>query len=113
MRGMFVPVVGLALGRLLRAGLVEFNRFRDREKHAIVAETRPSQMKNIYDVMRQKELEIERLKKEIEALRVVAPMLEDKDTVAASPAKTYSATQQNNNEPVIAAETGKAARVWP
>ena len=73
-------------------------------------------MKNIYDVMRQKELEIERLKKEIEALRVVAPMLEDKETgreVAASPAKTYSATQQNNNEPVIAAETGKAARVWP
>jgi hypothetical protein len=73
-------------------------------------------MKNIYDVMRQKELEIERLKKEIEALRVVAPMLEDKEPVrevaAPTPAKTYSATQQNN-EPVIAAETGKAARVWP
>ncbi|MFI5090752.1 MAG: hypothetical protein ACHP7P_11900 [Terriglobales bacterium] len=74
-------------------------------------------MKNIYDVMRQKELEIERLKKEIEALRVVAPMLEDKEpareiAASASPAKTYSSTQQSN-EPVIAADTGKAARVWP
>jgi len=37
-------------------------------------------MKNIYDVMQQKELEIERLKKEIEALRIVAPMLGDKET---------------------------------
>ncbi len=73
-------------------------------------------MKNIYDVMRQKELEIERLKKEIEALRVVAPMLEDKEPAreiaSPSPAKTYSATQQSS-EPVIAADTGKAARVWP
>ena len=73
-------------------------------------------MKNIYDVMRQKELEIVRLKKEIEALRAVAPMLEDKETAreiaSPSPAKTYSATQQSN-EPVITGETGKAARVWP
>lgn len=71
-----------------------------------------SKMKNIYDVMRQKELEIERLKKEIEALRVVAPMLEDKETTMASSAsKPYSSAQQS--EPVIAADTGKAARVWP
>jgi len=74
-------------------------------------------MKNIYDVMRQKELEIERLKKEIEALRVVAPMMEEKEpareiAVATSPAKTYSATQQSTDS-VVAPETGKAARVWP
>ena len=73
-------------------------------------------MKNIYDVMRQKELEIERLKKEIEALRLVAPMLEDKDsTIATSPApvtKSYS-PQQQTTEPVIAADASKAARVWP
>ena len=73
-------------------------------------------MKNIYDVMRQKELEIERLKKEIEALRLVAPMLEDKEPAreiaSSSPTKTYSPTQQSS-EPVIAADTGKAARVWP
>lgn len=37
-------------------------------------------MKNIYEVLRQKEQEIRRLEKEIEALRVVLPMLtEDAD----------------------------------
>ncbi len=73
-------------------------------------------MKNIDDVMRQKELEIERLKKEIEALRFVAPMLEDKERAReiafSSPAKTYSATQQNS-EPVSTGDTGKAEHVWP
>jgi len=74
-------------------------------------------MKNIYDVMRQKELDIERLKKEIEALRVVAPMLEDKEpareiAAAPSPSKAYSPTQQSSDT-VIATDTGKAARVWP
>ena len=73
-------------------------------------------MKNIYDVLRQKELEIDRLKKEIEALRLVAPMLEDKEPVrevaASTPSKTYSAAQQNS-EPVLAADPVKAARVWP
>ena len=66
--------------------------------------------------MRQKELEIDRLKKEIEALRIVAPMLEDKEptreVASATPTKTYSATQQSS-EPVIAADPVKAARVWP
>jgi hypothetical protein len=73
-------------------------------------------MKNIYDVMRQKELEIDRLKREIEALRLVAPMLEDKEpareVASPTPTKTYSATQQSG-EPVIAADPAKAARVWP
>ena len=37
-------------------------------------------MKNVYEVLRQKELEISRLKKEVEALRVAAPLLsEDND----------------------------------
>jgi hypothetical protein len=73
-------------------------------------------MKNIYDVMRQKELEIERLKKEIEALRLVAPMLEDKEpaitTSPATVAKPYSPPQQST-EPVITADASKTARVWP
>jgi hypothetical protein len=73
-------------------------------------------MKNIYDVMRQKELELERLKKDIEALRLVAPMLEEQEATReiASPSatKTYSSAQQNS-EPVMAVDTGKAARVWP
>jgi hypothetical protein len=44
-------------------------------------------MKNVYEVLRQKELEMARLEKEVEALRVAAPLLSDdkdisSDTVA-------------------------------
>jgi len=34
-------------------------------------------MKNVYEVLRQKELEVSRLQKEVEALRVAAPLLSD------------------------------------
>lgn len=34
-------------------------------------------MRNIYEVLRQKEADIERLKKELQALRAVAPLLEE------------------------------------
>ncbi len=40
-------------------------------------------MKNVYEVLRQKELELARLEKEVEALRVAAPLLsEEKEAVA-------------------------------
>ncbi len=52
-------------------------------------------MKDIHEVMRQKELAVERLKREIEALRIVVPMLQDKETI---PAKTYSATQNSESQ---------------
>jgi hypothetical protein len=40
-------------------------------------------MKNVYEVLRQKELELARLEKEVEALRVAAPLLsEDKEMVS-------------------------------
>jgi hypothetical protein len=52
-------------------------------------------MKNVYEVLRQKELELSRLEKEVEALRVVAPLLSEegkeminevgKPTLAAAP----------------------------
>jgi hypothetical protein len=34
-------------------------------------------MKNIYEVLRQKELQISQLAKEVEALRIVAPLLSE------------------------------------
>ena len=34
-------------------------------------------MKNVYEVLRQKELEVSRLEKEVEALRLVAPLLSE------------------------------------
>jgi hypothetical protein len=37
-------------------------------------------MKNVYEVLRQKELELSRLEKEVEALRVAAPLLSEDDT---------------------------------
>ena len=49
-------------------------------------------MKNIYEVMRQKEQEIARLEKEIEALRVAAPLLVDEQDL--------NATEQSNNKSV-------------
>lgn len=43
-------------------------------------------MKNVYEVLRQKEMELTRLEKEVEALRVAAPLLsEEKDTLAEMP----------------------------
>jgi hypothetical protein len=50
-------------------------------------------MKNVYEVLRQKELELSRLKKEIEALRVAAPLLsEDREP-------------GNDNNPTLAVST--------
>jgi hypothetical protein len=40
-------------------------------------------MKNVYEVLRQKELELARLEKEVEALRVAAPLLSDDKDVGA------------------------------
>jgi hypothetical protein len=42
-------------------------------------------MKNVYEVLRQKEMELTRLEKEVEALRLVAPLLsEEKENGEAS-----------------------------
>lgn len=51
-------------------------------------------MKNVYEVLRQKELELARLEKEVEALRVAAPLLsDDKESV----------TEGLSNKPTLAA----------
>ena len=52
-------------------------------------------MKNVYEVLRQKELELSRLEKEVEALRVAAPLLsEDKEAGNDKPTLTPSAATQ-------------------
>jgi hypothetical protein len=71
-------------------------------------------MKNVYEVLRQKELELARLEKEVEALRVAAPLLsEDKEAGADNkPTLTSSATQQQPiriPQPAVSA-TPQAAR---
>jgi len=52
-------------------------------------------MRNVYEVLRQKELELARLEKEVEALRVAAPLLsEDKEL-----------SEATNNKPTLATTT--------
>ena len=54
-------------------------------------------MKNVYEVLRQKEMELTRLEKEVEALRLVAPLLsEEKEIDVAKPAL---ATAVNGPQP--------------
>jgi hypothetical protein len=86
-------------------------------------------MKNLYDLLRQKELAMKRLEKEVEAIRIVISMLSEdgeqpegtdiKQAIAtttaalnhanATPAGgSYSAVQQN-----APAETPKLTRNWP
>lgn len=84
-------------------------------------------MKNLYDLLRQKELSMKRLEKEIEAIRIVISMMSDEPeqvenaelkaaaiNPAAHPATapsmvgTYSAVSQN-----APAEMPKLTRNWP
>jgi len=69
-------------------------------------------MRNIYEVLRQKEAEIEQLKRELQALRVVVPLLEEdlvaEPQVVPPTVRSYPTVQA---KPVaVAAETKS---VWP
>lgn len=44
-------------------------------------------MRNPYQVLREKERELDRVKSEVEALRLVGPLLADEDTPADEPVK--------------------------
>ena len=56
-------------------------------------------MRNVYEVLRQKELELARLEKEVEALRVAAPLLSEEKEITA---------EASNNKPTLA--TGSTAQ---
>jgi len=59
-------------------------------------------MKNVYEVLRQKEMELTRLEKEVEALRLVAPLLsEEKESISDMP-KPALATAVNGPQPTTA-----------
>ena len=82
-------------------------------------------MKDVYDVLRQKELEISRLEIEVEALRVVAPLLSDdkevgddnepilaRSTAQSQPMRVPPAVNANP-QPAHAAEWDDKAQGWP
>ena len=84
-------------------------------------------MKNVYEVLRQKELVLTRLEKEVEALRVAAPLLSDEKEQQMEAPKPSLATapppQPVRIPPVVAAQGASApariagwedaAKRWP
>ena len=58
-------------------------------------------MKNVYEVLRQKELELAKLEKEVEALRVAAPLLsDDKDSGAEMPSNKPTLASNLQQQPI-------------
>jgi hypothetical protein len=58
-------------------------------------------MKNVYEVLRQKELELAKLEKEVEALRVAAPLLsDDKDSGVEMPSNKPTLASNLPQQPI-------------
>jgi hypothetical protein len=85
-------------------------------------------MKNVYEVLRQKEMELTRLEKEVEALRLVAPLLSEEKEMNAELGKSALPTAVNGPQqpiripsppvvpqaqPVRAAGWDDSAKRWP
>jgi hypothetical protein len=87
-------------------------------------------MKNVYEVLRQKEMELTRLEKEVEALRLVAPLLSEEKEGMSDMAKPSLATAVGGSQataripvptspsipapqPVRAAGWEDTAKRWP
>jgi hypothetical protein len=86
-------------------------------------------MKNVYEVLRQKEMEMTRLEKEVEALRLVAPLLSEEKEMNSDMVKPALATAVNAGlqqpiripappvvpaaQPVRAAGWDDTAKRWP
>ena len=77
-------------------------------------------MKNVYEVLRQKEMELTRLEKEVEALRLVAPLLSEEKEINSDMVKPALATAVNGPQqpiripspPVVAAAQPVRAAGW-
>jgi hypothetical protein len=85
-------------------------------------------MKNVYEVLRQKEMELTRLEKEVEALRLVAPLLSEEKEMNSDVVKSALPTAVNGPQaplripsppvvptaqPVRAAGWDDTAKRWP
>jgi len=58
-------------------------------------------MKNVYEVLRQKELELTRLEKEVEALRVAAPLLSESEKDSSVEATSTKPTLASAPQPPL------------
>jgi hypothetical protein len=72
-------------------------------------------MKNVYEVLRQKEMELTRLEKEVEALRLVAPLLSEEKEAILDMGKPTLATAVNGPQPTarIPVQTASAMPAIP
>ena len=71
-------------------------------------------MRNVYEVLRQKELELTRLEKEVEALRVAAPLLsDDKDTGLESTTSKPTLASTTPQQPIRIPQTAVNATPQP
>jgi hypothetical protein len=75
-------------------------------------------MKNVYEVLRQKEIELTRLEKEVEALRLVAPLLSEEKEMNSDMVKPALAVNGPQapiripSPPVVAAAQPVRAAGW-
>ena len=70
-------------------------------------------MKDVYAVLRQKELEKSRLESEVEALRVVAPILSEDGEVENDNQPTLRHAVNDTPQPDHSGWQDKAKRHWP
>ena len=72
------------------------------------------EMKNVYEVLRQKEIELARLEKEVEALRMVAPLLsEEKAAEMADLSKNTATAAAVGQTPIRLAQPAAVAAPAP
>ena len=71
-------------------------------------------MKNVYEVLRQKEMELTRLEQEVEALRLVAPLLSEEKEMQSDMAKPLATAVNGPQAPMrMAAGSVPAAITQP
>lgn len=97
------------------------------EKSSTTYSQVPKVMKNVYEVLRQKEIELTRLEKEVEALHLVAPLLSEEKELnsdmvkpalavngpQAPPIRIPSPPVVAAAQPVRAAGWDDTAKRWP
>ena len=70
-------------------------------------------MKNVYEVLRQKELEVSRLEKEVAALRVVAPLASEDGEAEDDHQPTLQRAVNETPQPDHSGWQDKAKKHWP
>ena len=70
-------------------------------------------MKNVYEVLRLKELEVSRLEAEVEALRVVAPLLSEDGEVESDDPPTLLRAVNDTPQPDHSGWQDRGKKQWP